>query len=145
MAGIATIPPEPRGRIGPTSAPGTALRASAALTASYVDATDLDCLGYNQVAIAHTFTTHASAAGGFDMKVEWSDDDSTYWYESEPKVSGVFQLEQERIRAYKGAVAATAYYTTFLLDVLGRYMRCSYKCHESNFATLAVEAWGVRG
>ena len=146
MAGIGRIPPEPRFRLGPVSTEGTTVRASAALTTAFVDGTDLDMTGFNKVAIANTFTTHASVAGGFEMKVEWSDDDTTYWYEPELKVSGVYELYQQRIYALKGAAANTAYYGIFLLDVLARYMRCSFKSDQKgNYATLAAEAWGVRG
>ena len=138
-------PPMSRSRLGPgTKDVVKSLRAALVTTAAYVDGTDTDFLGFNKVAIALTMLTGA-VAGGIEMKVEWSDDDTDYFYESQLKTSGVFQLDQQRIYAFKGAGSATTYYTIFLIDVLAPFMRPSFKSDQGgNFATLTAEAWGVR-
>jgi hypothetical protein len=127
-----------------------AIRASAALTASYVAGTAIDTKGLDEVVLLIAYTMGKSeTANSIQLTTQWSDDGGTTYYHSAPmlpleesQTSGAVVVDKTVISYAADSAAETYDYIAVPIKVLGDKLKVSVKetGKSSNFGTCAIRA-----
>ena len=112
----------------------TVIRASAALTTSYVAGTVVNVTGCDEVVVCIAYTMGAAEAGNSVIfKVDWSMDNSTYytdadpWPNSDAISTGAITVDKNIFTYTADSAAATYDYIAVPISVRGRYCKVSFK------------------
>jgi hypothetical protein len=126
------------------------IRASAALTASYVAGTAIDTRYADKVVLLIAYTMGATeTSNSIQLTTEWSDDGGTTYYHAAPmlaleesQTNGTVDVDKTVISYGADSAAATYDYIAVPIRVLGDKLKVSVKetGKASNFGTCAIKA-----